>query len=42
MFLSGFSAMGNTKTGLINNVIGSPSLISKISANTANSAANTS
>jgi hypothetical protein len=42
MFLSGFSAMGNTKTGLINNVIGSPSLIAKISANTANSAANTS
>jgi len=42
MFLSGFSAMGNTKTGLINNVIGTPSLISKISANTANSAANTS
>jgi hypothetical protein len=42
MFLSGFSAMGNTKTGLINNVIGTPSLIAKISANTANSAANTS
>lgn len=42
MFLSGFSAMGNTKTGLINNVIGSPSLRAKIAANTANSAANTS
>jgi hypothetical protein len=42
MFLNGFSAMGNTKTGLINNVIGTPSLIAKISANTANSAANTS
>ena len=42
MFLSGFSDMGNTKTGLINNVIGTPSLIAKISANTANSAANTS
>jgi hypothetical protein len=38
MFLSGFSAMGNTKTGLINNVIGSPSLRAKIAANTVNSA----
>jgi len=42
MFLHGFSALGNTQGGLINNVIGTPSLIAKIAANTANSSANTS
>jgi len=37
MFLNSFSNMGNTQTGLINNVIGTPSLIAKIAANSANS-----
>ena len=37
MFLNSFSNMGNTQTGLIINVIGTPSLIAKIAANSANS-----